>query len=117
MNPHRISVFIAVASLSLVGARAPAPGVNDVRCLLASSIFANGTKDGRAKLVAEAGKFFYLGRIDGRLNQAQLKAALMAEQRTITAANVGATVSACAQIMKAKATVVQGVSQQLGPVK
>jgi hypothetical protein len=87
--------------------------VNDVRCLLASNIFAKGANDDKAKRVAEAGAYFYLGRIDGRFKADQLKAALVAQRKTITNANASAIMSVCARYMAESSKALQDLSAQL----
>jgi hypothetical protein len=133
MKPCRMIVFAAVAALTTtavpasalmttaVPASAPkttavpasAVTVNDVKCLLASNIFAKGANDDKAKRVAEAGAYFYLGRIDGRYNVARLKLALAAQRKTITNANASAIMSACARYMADSSKALQDLSEQL----
>jgi hypothetical protein len=55
--------FFAVA-LSAIGSPASAQVGDDVKCLLASNLFANAAKDPKARASAEASRFFYLGRIN-----------------------------------------------------
>jgi hypothetical protein len=129
MKPRRIILFTAVASLmttavpASVTTAAPASAlktsavpasaqtVNDVRCLLASNIFAKRANDDKAKHVAEAGAYFYLGRIDGRYNVQQLKLALAAQRKAITNANASAIMSACARYMAESSKALQDLSQ------
>jgi hypothetical protein len=121
MKPRRIILFTAIASLMATAVPASvttavpasAQTLNDVRCLLASNIFAKRANDDKAKHVAEAGAYFYLGRIDGRYNVQQLKLALAAQRKTITNANASAIMSACARYMAVSSKVLQDLSQQL----
>jgi hypothetical protein len=63
--------------------------------------------------VAEASKYFYLGRVSARLNAAQLKAAIATQQKSITTANAAATMTACAKAVDGVAKTVQAAGQQL----
>ncbi len=56
--------------------------MNDVKCLLASNLFSKAAKDPKARTAADASKLYYLGRIHGRLNATQLKAELLAQQKS-----------------------------------
>jgi hypothetical protein len=106
-----------IAALVLVSASTPAAAqaTNDVRCLMASNLFAKGATDPKARRFAESAKFFYLGRISGRLNEQQVRAQMLAQQKTITPANAGNVMTACARQMQSGAAMVERVGKQLAP--
>ena len=118
MKPmRRLVAASAVVAALLAAAPANAQSGNDVKCLLASNLFTKAAKDPKARTAAEASKLYYLGRIHGRLNAAQLKAELLAQQKTITPKNAGVVMNACARQMEAGIKMVQSVTQQLTPKK
>lgn len=109
---HR-TALIAGLALAAAPAAAQSPG-EDVRCLLASNIFAQQEKDPAKKQVATYASFFYLGRV-GTLTEAQLRTLIPAQARVITPANAGPEMTACARRMQQAGTAVQALSQQLRP--
>ena len=96
---------------------AAAQATNDVRCLLASNLFSKAAKEPDARKLAEAGKYFYLGRIYGRLNEQQIRAQMTAEKKTLTPANATSVMAACAKQMQNGAQMVERVGRQLAPQK
>lgn len=104
----------AFALLASVGAaEASAQGMDmNVRCLLVSNAFANAAKDAKAKEVANAAKLFYGGRVS-TLPGAQLQASLLAQQKQISPANVGTTMTACAQNMDRALKTIQAAGQRI----
>ena len=108
---------IALAAAVLVASPAGAQANNDVKCLLASNLFAKAAKEPKARTAAEAGRLYYLGRIHGRLNAAQLKAELLAQQKTINTKNAGQIMNGCARQMEAGIKMIQTATQQLAPKK
>ena len=106
-----VSIVIAAALAGVTPAHAQA--VNDVRCLMASNLYAKASKDPKQKLAAEATRLYYVGRIHGRLNATQLKAQLIAQQKTINPKNAGEVMNSCARQMEAGMKLVQTTSQQL----
>ena len=112
----------AVAGLSaaIVLAALPAPAAAqsaDVRCLLVSNLYSVAAKDQKARGVAEVAKYYYLGRVYGRMTDAQLKAQMQALQKVVTPANSGPTMTACARSMQAAASTIQRVAAQAAPRK
>ncbi len=107
----------AAALLVLVAAPASAQAVDDVRCLLAGNAFVKAAKDDNAKRAAEAVSYFYLGRVHGRLNAAQLKAAIAREQKALNAANAPATMNSCTRNVEASAKLLQQVGQELSQAR
>jgi hypothetical protein len=101
-------------------AAAPAPAAAqsaDVKCLLVSNLYSKAAKEPKARQVAEAAKFFYLGRVHGRLGEPQLKAQMQALQKVITAKNSGSTMTTCARGMEAAVAAIQRAGQQAAPRK
>lgn len=96
---------------------AQAQTADDVKCLLASNLFAKSAKDPKIRLAAEASKYFYLGRIYGRLNATQLRAQMVAQQKAITTTNAGPIMNSCARQMDAGVKMVQGATRELTKVK
>ena len=105
----------AVLAALLAAASASAQAGNDVKCLLASNLFAKAAKDPKTRTAAEASKLYYLGRIHGRLNAAQLKAELLAQQKAISAKTAGAIMNGCARQMGSGIKMIQSVTQQVAP--
>lgn len=113
----KAAVALAVPVALFAAAPARAQAGNDVKCLLASNLFAKAAKDPKTRTAAEASKLYYLGRIHGRLNAAQLKAELLAQQKAISSKTAGAIMNGCARQMEAAIKMIQGVTQQIAPKK
>ena len=111
----KAAVALALPAALLAAAPATAQAGNDVKCLLASNLFTKAAKDPKARTAAEASKLYYLGRIHVRLNAAQFKAEMLAQQKTITPKNAGVVMNACARQMESGIKMVQSVTQQLTP--
>jgi hypothetical protein len=86
------------------------PAHNDVQCLLVSNLFAQSGKDAKAKTVGQAGAFFYLGRVDGRMSADRLKAAVQEQQKTLKAANAAAIMTRCARRMETSVRSIQSTT-------
>jgi len=86
---------------------------NDVRCFLVSNIFAKAAKDPKARKLAEAGAYFYLGRMDGRMSGIQLNRAMREQSKTLGAANASAVMAGCARYMQASAKSFRSLGGQL----
>jgi hypothetical protein len=107
-----------VAAMALmVSTPAAAQAANDVRCLLASNLFSRAGKEDKVRKLAEANKFYYLGRVSARLNQQQMRAQMIAEGKAINAKNAGRTMDACAAQMRVAAAKVEAVGKQVAPRK
>ena len=117
MNRSIIPAIGITVVVSALGSPARAQAGNDVKCLLASNLFANSAKDPKVRVSAEANRFFYLGRIYGRLDATQLKTQILAQQKSITKSNAGQIMNACASQMAAGVKLVQTVTQGLNPAK
>ena len=97
----RMIILTAAGSLALIGAPGLAQSSGDVRCLLLSNAFAQSANTDEAKKAGQTGALFFLGRIDGRWNDAQLRAAIAAHQKTIKPATAGPEMQACMQQLQA----------------
>lgn len=104
---------LAIAASSPAAAQA----TSDVRCLMASNLFSAAAKDPKARKLAEAGKYFFLGRVSARLNEQQLRAQMVAQAKTITPTNAANVMNACARQMKSGAAMVDRVGKQLATRK
>jgi hypothetical protein len=85
----------------------------DVRCLLVSNAFAGAEKDEGRKQLAILSAHFYLGRIDARLNPAQLKAQVVAVAKTLSPPTMAATMNSCAQRLREKQMVMQTIGKEI----
>jgi hypothetical protein len=109
------SRIIAASLIAMLGAGAvSAQAVDrDVRCLIASNVFAQSEKDAQKRQVALASSFFFMGRLDGRVAPAQLKAQVLAQSKTLNKDNIGQTMDACAKAVQAKQQSIAAIGQQL----
>jgi hypothetical protein len=113
MAKHFSILLAAVVAVGLGGTPAHAQNVNDIRCALVSNAFAKSAKDQKAKRMAEGSLYFYFGRIAGRLNQAQLSAGFLAQQKAITRANAAQTMQTCFLNAQRSVKGVLSVTEQL----
>jgi len=109
--------FAAAAAALSTGTPATAQPTTDVKCLMASNLFSKAAKDPKARTVAEAAKYFYLGRVSGRLNEQQLRAQMQAQSKAITRANAGNVMNACTRQMQSGAAMIERVGKQLATPK
>lgn len=118
MKTRSTALLIATGLFAFAGAPAAAQDVKtDVRCLIASNVFAKAATDEKVRQVASAAGFYYFGRLDGRLSADQLKAALAAEQGSINAANAGDTMNACARQVTERSKALETLGQQVSQNK
>lgn len=113
MTCYQAFPFIVAATIATFATPAHAQSVNDVQCVLASNAMSKVAKDPNMKRAAEATLHFYLGRIDGKFNEAQLAAAFTSQLSSLTGAKVGPIMQACYQFAQQRMKVVQGVGDQL----
>lgn len=106
-----------ITALILATSPAAAQELNDSRCLIASSVYAKGAKDPKARVLAEAAKYFYLGRLAATFDQARIRRDMIAERKTFGASDTGKIMSACARQMQAAAVAVQNLTKGLAPPK
>lgn len=113
MTGYQAFPLIVGATIATLATPAHAQSVNDVQCVLASNATSKVAKDPNMKRAAEATMHFYLGRIDGKFNEAQLAAAFAAQVSSLAGANVGPIMQSCFQHAQQRMKVVQGVGEQL----
>lgn len=107
--------LVASIAAGLLASSAPAQSLDqDAQCLVASSIFARTETDAAKRQIAMAVRYFYLGRLDSRGSGASLKAALDAQAKAVTAANVGPTMTSCARSMQSKETALRTLAGGAG---
>ena len=106
-----IQVALAAALLAS-SAAAAAQTATDAQCLIVSNAFSRGAKDADAQKAAEATLYFYLGRIGESATPAQLGTLLREQARTITEANVGDVMNACAKGLQDKIQMLESISEQ-----
>jgi hypothetical protein len=70
---------------------------SDVRCLLAANVFARAEKDPAKRQLSMAASVFYLGRLDARISNEQLKGAVQSAAKSMPASSLGPTMTACAK--------------------
>jgi len=86
----------AVMAAFAVAAPVAAQSVDtDVRCLLAANVFARAEKDAAKRQISMAASVFYLGRLDARISNEQLKTAVQAQAKSMPASSLGPTMTAC----------------------
>ena len=108
-----VMIGAALAAFGLAAPVAAQSVDDDVRCLLASNVFARVEKDAARRQIATAAQVFYLGRLDARISTAQLKTAMQAQAKTMQAATLGPVMDGCAKRLAAKGVAMQGFS--VGP--
>ena len=91
-------------------ASAPATTVN---CLLASNVFAQKETDPKAKNLAFQTLYFYLGRIDPRTSEVQLKASLKRAGEALKGVAAGPLMNECAHELQTKAQLLEAVGKDL----
>ena len=107
------TTLVACTACCVLWASSPVaaqPAHNDVQCLLVSNLFAQSGKDAKAKTVGQAGAFFYLGRVDGRMSADRLKAAVREQQKTLKATNAAAIMTRCARRMETSVRSIQSAT-------
>jgi hypothetical protein len=97
-----IGLAAAVAAMGLAAPAAAQSVDDDVRCLLASNFFARTEKDPTKRQLAISSSAYYLGRLDARISNEQLKNAVTAQAKTMTAASVAPAMNDCARRLKQK---------------
>jgi hypothetical protein len=112
MRPFHLFTAAASGLLALAAPAAAQSLASDVKCLVVSNLFAK-SKDPKARQAGVETRFFYLGRLNG--SAAQIQAALEAQGRTITQANAGPTMQACARAVVQRASEVQAIGQRIRP--
>lgn len=96
---------------------ASAQPTNDLKCLLASNLYSIAAKDEKMRKLAEANKYYYLGRVSTHLNEQQIRGQMQAQGKTITQANAGSVMQACVGQMRKAAATIERVGKQMAPRK
>lgn len=109
---NSVRVALIVAGVTLAAGPASAQAVNDVRCLLVSNLFAKAAKDPKAKALAEATKYYFLGKLQGRISSAQLRTQAVAEAKSITPKGAGPVMNACAKQLQGTVISVESALKQ-----
>ena len=109
-------IFVAITAVGVsMSTPSFAQSPDDVRCLMLSNVFAKVSSAGgdnnhaEAQKAAQSAALFYLGKIDGRWSEEQLRAAQIQQRKTITSANAGAGMQRCMQQMQASARKMQAI--------
>jgi len=97
-----VMIGVALAALAYAAPAAAQSVDADVRCLLAANFFARAEKDPAKRQLSSAASVFYLGRLDARISNEQLKAAVQAQAKTMQASSLGPTMTACAKHLTEK---------------
>jgi len=108
-----LSIAFATALLATGGAAA-AQTASDAQCIVLSNAFSGQATDPKAKEIAEASLYFYLGRV-GNLTAAQLKTMLDAQAKTITQASAGPAMQKCAAAIQAKVDLLKTIAATSKP--
>lgn len=99
-----MSVRLLFVAPLLMLAAAPAMAQNvdgDVRCFMVSSVFAQMDKDPKRQQVAFAARYYFLGRLDGRLASPQLKEKMTVQGKLLTPKTLGPTMDGCVKQLAA----------------
>lgn len=112
-----LALILAGAGASLTQAPAAAgaavPPPTTAGCLLVSNIFAKHATEEKDRSLGQLLVYFFMGRIDDRTSEDQLKLDLQQQRRVINDSNATALVNACLHEMQSKAQMLQGASQKL----
>lgn len=96
--PARSTIALAIGLSLFAAAPAAAQSVDqDVRCLLLGNFFTKTEKDPAKRQLAQAASLYYLGRLDGRVSAAALRAQVQAQGSALRTQNVGVLMTACAR--------------------
>ena len=108
-----LNIALATALLA-TGQAAAAQTASDAQCIILSNAYAGQAKDAKAKEIAEAAVYFYLGRVGNQTTAAQLKALLDGQSKTITQTNAGPAMQKCAAAIQVKVDMLKALA---GPAK
>lgn len=92
---------------------APIPAPTTAACLLVSNIFAKHATQEKDRSLGQLAVYFFMGRIDDRMNENELKLALAEQGRAINDSNATALMNACLHQMQTKVQMLEGASQKL----
>ena len=102
MTRRILWIGTALAAMTLAAPLAAQSIDSDVRCLLASNVFVQREKDPARKQLALAAQAFYLGRLDARISNEQLKTVMLAQAKAMTFASLPATMNDCVKRLAQK---------------
>jgi hypothetical protein len=109
----RVLLCLGLATV-LLAAPASAQAVSDdVRCLLVSNAFAATEKDVPRKQLAVESAHFFLGRIDAKLTQPQLKAQILQIAKTLRPDTMAATMNACVKRVQSRQQMMQVIGGEI----
>ena len=101
--PRILPILSAVVASAVIAAPISAQSADqDVRCWMASNVFAKNEKDPQKKQIAAIAMVFYLGRIDARMSMTQLKAAVATQGKLIKQPEYGPLMTSCATKLRDK---------------
>lgn len=104
-------------ALAAIGMGAPAAAQNsdgDVRCLLASNAFAQRETEPAKKQLAMVASAFYLGRLDARISNDQLKNAVQAQAKAMSFASLAPTMNDCVKRLQQKGLALRAMAGPAG---
>jgi len=113
MAQKLMRIGAALAALAFAAPVAAQSVDEDVRCLLAANVFARAEKDPAKRQLSSAASIFYLGRLDARISNERLKAAVQAQAKTMQASSLGPTMTNCAKHLTDKGLAMRAFS--VGP--
>lgn len=108
--------LIPAAAIGLCFAAAPVAAqavTDDVRCMIASNVFASAEKDPQKKQLATFARFYYLGRVDARLSPEQLKKEVIGLSKTLNAQALGPAMTDCARRLGGKEQQMQALGKEI----
>jgi hypothetical protein len=85
---------------------------DDVRCVLVSAGFARAAKDDNSRRVSALTGAFYLGRLNGRVSQPQLVAAIKGQGKGLSAKLAEPIMRACAARAQTAETALASAAKQ-----
>ena len=97
MARNLVILGAALAAMAIAAPVAAQTVDSDVRCLLAANVFARAEKDPGKRQLSMAASVFYLGRLDARISNEQLKTAVQSAAKSMPASSLGPTMTSCAK--------------------
>jgi NAD/NADP transhydrogenase alpha subunit len=108
------TILLTAAATAASAAPAAAQSADqDARCLLVSNVFSRTEKDETRRHLAEAARFYFMGRAAVRLSPAQLKAQLQAQAKSLQTQAAGTAMNACAKQFQAKEQELEAIGADL----
>ena len=110
---RRSTLLVLAAMLGSIAGPAAAQATDDVQCLMVSNFYAKSASDTNARKVAEATTYYFLGRVAGRMNEAQLRASMASQQNALKRVNMNLLMQRCARTVRVSAEQVQALGLRL----